>query len=362
MVPRNDSDADGVSRRTALKAGVLLSSVGAVGVSTLSKAAWAEDPRAAVFDLDFAVGSGDADAVGPDSAGWKVDRKAPDAWETSTLEGDGDDGRLHIDIDESGTTSGFRSEQGKKYLPEEGGHWDTGHNTVLSYRFFIDPYWEDDDGKRHQTGMWGVLADANGDVVAYPVLEYQDSDSTGNPNEPEDYVNEVPDGPQFRLYTQNDEWLNLGLPKKIRVDPEEGGWVDVKARFLFRGNPRVMWFVNGALLAVDDTIDNAGDPALFREPILNSENFGEDADYYYDDIRLTVPRAGEDGEGRDGGDAESREHEDEAEHEGDDEIGDDDDDDEDGCDEREDDEWEDDEDHDEDDEWEDDEDHDEDDE
>jgi hypothetical protein len=51
----------------------------------------------------------------------------------------------------------------------------------------------------------------------------------------------------------------------------------------------VKYYVNNALVGVDDTIDLYGDPALFLEPILNSENFGEDEDYYYDDISLFAP-------------------------------------------------------------------------
>lgn len=276
----------GVERRKFLK-GLGVSAV-ALGGMPSAVGAQPNNPNT-VFELDFSDPA-DAGDVGPNNAGWQVDRKDTDTWETASF--DGDD-RLHINIDESGPTPGFQSEQGKKYLPEKGGHWATGHNSSLHYSFYVDPDWEDDGGKRQQTGMWAVIADADSNIVAYSVLEYQDSDAATNPNEGAD----PGDGAQFRLFLQTGEWVNLGLPKKIQVDPEEGGWVDVKAQFLFKGgNPRVKWYVNNAFIAEDDTIDMFGDPALFLEPILNSENFGEDEDYYYDDIILKEP--GKKGKGK----------------------------------------------------------------
>lgn len=240
-------------------------------------------PNKTVFALDFSTGSGDADDIGVNTAGWQVDRYEPDVWEVTTFDGDG---RLHINIDESGPSSGFYNEQGKKYLPEQGGHWGTGHNSTLSYSFYVDPDWEDDGGKRQQTGMWGVVGDANSNIIAYPVLEYQDSDAATNPNE----GGPPGDGAQFRMFLQTGEWENLGLPRQTQIDPDEGGWVDVEFQFLFKGgNPRVKYYVNNALIGVDDTIDLYGDPALFLEPILNSENFGDDEDYYYDNIALIEP-------------------------------------------------------------------------
>lgn len=275
---KTPNSSTNIDRRTALKGigATTLAMSGLTGVGSAKQ-------NQTVFELDFSTGSGDADAVGMSTPGWQVDRYDPDAWEVATFDGDG---RLHINIDESGPTPGFYSEQGKKYLPEEGGHWATGHNTTLRYRFYIDPDWEDDGGKRQQTGMWGVVGNADSDIIAYPVLEYQDSDAATNPNE----GGTPGDGAQFRIFLQTGEWENLGLPRKTQIDPEEGGWVDVAVQFLFEGgNPRVKYYVNNALIGVDDTIDMFGDPELFLEPILNSENFGQDENYYYDDIALIEP-------------------------------------------------------------------------
>lgn len=245
----------------------------AIAVGGVSGVAAARpDTPNTVFALDFDAAA-DAGGVGANHAGWLVDRHAPGAWATASF--DGDD-RLRIDVDASGPTTGFSRYQGEKYLPEDGGHWSTGHNSTLQYRFYVDPAWES-DGVGQQTGMWCVLGDANENVVAYSILEYQDGDATG-------------DGPQFRLFTQTGEWTDLGLPRRTRVAPVDGGWVTVEARFhVAGGHPRVLWSVNDALLAVDDTIDTYGDPAVFLEPILNSRNFGAEQVYYYDDVVLSAP-------------------------------------------------------------------------
>lgn len=277
-----------VRKRTFLKGiGATAATVGG-----LSGVVGAQPPQHTVFDLDFSDPA-DASTVGANSPGWQVDRRDVDTWEAASF--DGDD-RLCINIDESGPVTGFDDYQGKKYLPETGGHWDTGHNSVLSYRFYIDPAWEadsdtdgdpdTDDGQ--QTGMWGVVADANENIIAYPILEYQDSDAVDSPLEDENTnANPEPDGANFRVFLQNGAWYNLGIPRQTRVDPAEGGWVDVSARFIFDDDdPKVLWSVNNAVVAIDDTIGLNGDPALFREPILNSQNFGYDVTYYYDDIKL----------------------------------------------------------------------------
>lgn len=271
-----------ISRRTALKAGGL-----ALGLGLGPSSVGARPAPHEVFALDF-QGPSDADEVGASTAGWLVDRQDTGTWESAQFDGDR---RLHIVTDGTGPTSGFRDYQGRKYLPESDGHWNTGHGSVLGYRFYVDPAWEKDsgDGVGHETGMWCVIADGGGSIAAYAILEYQDSDANAATDE-NPSANPAPDGPQFRMWLQTGEWLNLGLPRKTRVDPEEGGWVDVHARMLFDGStPKVLWHVNDARLATDDTIGTFGNPTTFLEPILNTKNFGADEDHYYDDIRLLDP-------------------------------------------------------------------------
>lgn len=225
-----------------------------------------------VFDLTFSDPN-DAGDVGANAAGWLVDRRAPAGWTTAPY--DGDD-RLEVTIDGTGPTSGFDSYQGKQYRPAGGGSWEAGHNSTLAYRFFVDPDWES-DGVGQGTGMWAIVGDASGDVVAYSILEYRDGDATG-------------DGAGFRVFEQTGEWVDLGLPRKTRVDPDAGGWVGVEARLHVEGGtPGLSWHVNGARLVDDTSIDTYGTPAVFQAPILNSRNFGTDQTYYYDDIALTAP-------------------------------------------------------------------------
>lgn len=281
--------------KRSLLQGIGASAVALTGLSSIA-GAQPNNPNN-VFDLDFSDPSDD-DTVGSNSAGWQVDRQAPDDWSNTPF--DGDD-RLGINIDEN-APGGFSSYQGKKYLPEEGGHWNTGYGTVLSYSFYIDPAWED-DGNGQETGMWGVIADDSGIIVAYPILEYQDSDASDSGNA------------RFRVYSYeefidendgdgDDGWVDLGLPQSI--NPDEGGWVDVEMRFLRHGRHdkgsgkklkggKINWHVNGSLVYEDNGLplfaqyEGYGSPTTFLEPILNSGNFGEDQMYYYDDISVKAP-------------------------------------------------------------------------
>lgn len=217
-----------------------------------------------LFDLDF-----DDPA---DASDWSVDRRDTEVWETATFDGDE---RLHINIDETGDTSGFYSYQGRKYL-DDGEHWYAEKPTVFEYKFYIDPSWETDQAGQ-ETGMWAVLGNENGGITAYSVFEYQDSDADE-------------DGEAgFRLYKQDGKWYDVSMPGSVK--PEKGGWVKVKAVLVRtnagpNGEAELEWFVNNAKVAEDDSINIYGETTQFLEPIMNSGNFGVDQDYYYDDISL----------------------------------------------------------------------------
>lgn len=240
----------------------------------------------AAFDLDFSA-PGDAGDVTASSSGWTPDRFAPAVWETATF--DGDD-RLHIKIDGADPSSGFRAYQGKKYKDAGNESWHAGTSSRLTYRFYIDPVWET-DGEKQQTGMWLVLGNASGSISAYPILEYQDSDANADGNA------------GFRAYVYlsdsngdfvGAEWLYIGLPKQLKIDPAEGGWVTVEAQIQKTGDGAALkWRVNGKLV-LDERGYNVFAPSTqLLEPILNTANFGEDQHYYYDDFALTEPgRAG----------------------------------------------------------------------
>jgi len=266
------------SRRSVLKFGGL-----ALGVSMVPFSAspvQAKSPNAR-FSLDFSNLRDVANNTAS-SAGWVVDRQAPDSWTTDTE-------RLSINIDETAPTTGFYGYQGKKYLNADEAYWNAGTGSRLSYQFYIDPAWET-DGVGQQTGMWTTLGDAQGNISAYPILEYQDSDA-----------NDETDEAGFRIYVyESDEngnfvgakWVYVGLPKKLGIDPEKGGWVTVEAQ-LQQTNDGVAlkWRVNNKLVADERGYNVFASSTQFLEFILNSANFGTDQTYYYDGFELTEPGA-----------------------------------------------------------------------
>ncbi len=257
--------------------------LGATMLPLSAGSAVASHPNA-LFHLDFDTAA-DAAEFTAASPGWQVDRYAPEAWES-------DSGRLRINIDETGDTSGFYAYQGKKYLNADGTYWYAGDGSRVSYDFYIDPAWEG-DGIPQQSGVWPVLGDANGDINAYPIMEYQDSDASDSGEA------------GFRAYvyiTDEDgnytgaEWLWIGLPKKLRIDPEVGGWVTVEAQLheLDEGGSALKWRINNKLV-LDERDYNYTydafryDSTQFLEFIVNSRNAGVDETYYYDNFALTEP-------------------------------------------------------------------------
>lgn len=240
-----------------------------------------------VFALDFSDAADAADNT-PTSPGWITDRYNPSLGyspvEFSQSLFDGDE-RLQINISETGPTSGFYGYQGMKYLDAGEANWNAEANAKFSYRFYIDPSWET-DGEGQQTGVWGVLGNTDGVISAYPILEYQDSDA----NE---------DGEAgFRAYTyftDEDgnlaaEWVSIGIPKQLRINPDEGGWVTVEMQLhKTNGGAAVKWRINNKLV-LDERGYNVFAPSTqFLNFIFNSANFGTDQNYYYDDIVLTEP-------------------------------------------------------------------------
>lgn len=265
------------NRRTFLKLSGI--AFGASMSSLATGSAVAQSPNA-VFSLDFSSADDAKDNTGS-SAGWVVDRRAPASWET-------DEDRLCIDIDEGEEETGFYAYQGKKYQDAGGEYWNAGTGSRFSYSFYIDPEWAE-DSEKHESGVWPVLGNADGEISAYPILAYQDGDASDTGEA------------QFRTYVYESdedgsfseaEWVDLGLPKKLGVDPEEGGWVDIEAQ-LQRTNDgaALKWRVNNKLVA-DERGYNVFSPSTqYLEFIINSVNFGNEATYYYDDVELTEPGA-----------------------------------------------------------------------
>ncbi|MCG2591099.1 hypothetical protein [Rhodohalobacter sulfatireducens] len=242
----------------------------------------------AVFNLTFSDAADAADNTAG-SAGWVDDRYNPGlgyppvSFTQTTFDGDE---RLQINISETGPTSGFYGYQGRKYQDAGGSYWNAEANTRFSYSFYIDPSWEG-DGVEQQTGVWPVLGNEGGFISAYPILEYQDSDANENGEA----------GFRVYVYISDDDgnfveakWIELGLPKKLKIDAEEGGWVTVEAQLHKTGNGAAMkWRVNNKLVVDERGYNTFASSTQFLEFIFNSPNFGVDQNYYYDDIVLTNP-------------------------------------------------------------------------
>ncbi|WP_206670843.1 hypothetical protein [Cyclobacterium xiamenense] len=86
------------------------------------------------------------------------------------------------------------------------------------------------------------------------------------------------------------KWVYLGLPKQLSIDAEVGGWVTIDAQLHKTENGSALkWRINNRLVA-DERGYNVFSPSTqYLEFIFNSPNFGNDQDYYYDDIVLTKP-------------------------------------------------------------------------
>ncbi|WP_191967117.1 MULTISPECIES: hypothetical protein [Haloferax] len=264
------------TRRRILKLGGI--ALGAAVVPFSATSALAASPNAR-FSLDFSTAA-DAEANTPPSAGWVTDRTEPTAWTT-------DQGRLRIDIDETGDITGFYAYQGKKYQDANGTYWNAGTGSRLSYRFYIDPDWET-DGVEQQTGVWPVLGTADGNISAYPIMAYVDSDASDT------------DEAKFRSFvyrtdsegTVVGEWVDIPLSKKLGIDPDEGGWVDVECQLQqINEGAAVKWRINNTLVLDERGYNVTAPSAQFLEVIVNSVNYGVEQSYYYDDFELTEPGA-----------------------------------------------------------------------
>lgn len=260
--------------------------VGATMLPVASTPVRAKRPNA-VFDLDFSSASDVADVTAT-SAGWTLDRYngsyTPPVQFTQAIF-DGDD-RLCIEVNGDGPTSGFYSYQGKKYQDADGEYWNAGTGSRVSFDFYIDPDWETDEVGQ-ETGVWLTLGDENGAISAYPILEYQDSTA-----------NEETGEAGFRVYTYftNEDgeadarWEYIGLPKKLKIDPEEGGWVTVEAQLQQTSDGAALkWRVNNKLIVDERGYNLFASSTQFLEFIFNNGNFGEDEQYYYDNFMLSTP-------------------------------------------------------------------------
>lgn len=263
------------SRRGVLKLGGAV--LGSAALPGAVSARRDKGPKA-VFDLDFSDPS-DVAAVGPSNAGWTTDREDPESFTTEQF--DGDD-RLAINIAESKATSGFYAYQGKKYQDVGGSYWNAETNARLSYDFYVNPDWESDDDPQ-QSGVWPVLGTEDGTISAYPILAYRDSAASPS-GEP---------GFWAYTYTTDDkgapaaEWVEIGIPRQLKLDPDDGGWVTIEAQLhQVDAGAALKWRINNKLVLDERGYNTYAPSTQFLEVIINSPNYGVDETYYYDNLTL----------------------------------------------------------------------------
>jgi hypothetical protein len=216
----------------------------------------------AVAGLDFSEA---ADAI----VNWAVHYYAPQRWESFLVD---NEKALRINIDESGPTNACACNnqyQGKSYYgPGESPappYMNLPDGSSASFRLYVDPAWES-DGRNQETGVTLVMGDESGTVRAYPKIEYRDSDATGT-------------SASFRVYTAGSGWIEVGMPAGFSA--VTGGWLTVE--FEFSGGSAYIWRIDGDTMHSDLGASSDGASRL-QYITLDSVNFGQDQDYYYDDI------------------------------------------------------------------------------
>lgn len=217
---------------------------------------------AMVFLFFGLIGAANADVFSfddPDLSGWYQDRFSPEVFETKEFDGDN---RLHIGI--SGA-----DQQGQSFYNYQGNKHDFG-DPLPEYSIvgdlFVDSEWETGSWN---VGMWGTLFDENDDVSGYPIITYRNSDQVEAGFYGFDYRN----GGWFPVLsvTEFDQWYSL-----------EMAYDDLGLNY----------FVNGQEAA---SFQDSYPSDRIGNIILNSYNFGENYDVYWDNVgtrNAPVPEPG----------------------------------------------------------------------
>ena len=191
---------------------------------------------------------------------------------------------LAFQVAGSGPTDGFYRYQGAQLL-------DGPHNSTLdvtkggeiSYKFYIDPTWLI-DGNKQASGVWAVMQNAASNAPGggyYSIAEYVDplqaaaikaapgavmteglADFTGG----------------FRFWNSEQGWTKY-------VNANATGWVDISFNMGAAGHA---WSIKqgSAELAtyVDSSSNSFQNAAKLQTLIVDSQNFGQNQSYFYDDI------------------------------------------------------------------------------
>jgi len=212
------------------------------------------------FDNPVLIGPTESTTV------WGVDRYAPNAFESLTF---GGDNRLHVKIDDSDFQgSGFYNTQGRKL------DLGNGQYTSISGDVYVS---SDFDTNQRRTGIWGVAVDGSNAIVGYPILDVANDSSTAG---------QTTNGCVFRYYSQDTR------QKPADDANATAGFVELRQltasdynkwhHFEIRLTPYAYEvYVDGSLVYVDNCVYGA---AKFDEMILNSKNYNQDYDVYWDNV------------------------------------------------------------------------------
>lgn len=209
-------------------------------------------PAAAVETFDNAITLSPTQQAGA----WYTDRYAPAGFQSQAFF-DGDN-RLKQTIaagDAQTAANQFYNTQGRKYDLPDG-------TLQLSIDLYVDDAWED-SGKR-MAGFWSTAFDINGDVSAYPIIEWTELENNG----------------RFRGYDVNTgDWIDMGLPNGFAYD----AWYTLGIT-LSAG--QVTYSVNELRTTVA-----AADSVELGNVILQGHNTpaGVNYDIYWDNLNAAVP-------------------------------------------------------------------------
>jgi hypothetical protein len=182
----------------------------------------------------------------PDLSSWYTDRFEPSVFETAVFDGDN---RLHIGIDGADQQdNSFYNYQGKKrdFNVPVGSY-------SINADLFVDSAWGDSN-----VGIWGTTYDNFGEVSGYPIVAWRSG-------------SEIDDGFYAFDYIVGG-WLDMVAPN------DTGRWYDITMKYT---GTSMDYYINDALaLSFADDTQNG----LLGNIILNSYNFGESYDVYWDNV------------------------------------------------------------------------------
>jgi hypothetical protein len=215
--------------------------------------------------------AGDAETTGP-GIHWVTDRAQVDSISVA-------DGAIVFDINQAGATSGFARYQGAKLEFSNGELLDLAHGAQASVDFIIDADWSA-DSVAQQSGVWvqmqndGKTLDGGG---RFSIVEYLDETAaTALAGVSGSGVAAGTTSAGFRFWDSAEGWHDFEA---------FAGTGAVSLVFDF-GAAKHSWSINGVETFVDTGI-SVTQTSVLETVIVNSQNFGSDEQYVYDNITLT---------------------------------------------------------------------------